>query len=153
MVQHQIRSLSSRFFFFIFHCHPCHYITTRQEDLFGGQEVTTSHYGTNFSFRKRCLGLLARNPFAKVPVLFPSCEIGVILILSELKRNNLQHLQRNFKSALSEQASNMSDSTWNSNLMFTIIRAIIIASVLYKQTKSNCETILFQHSNAQAIHE
>lgn len=62
--KHQIRRLSI-LFLLIFHCHPCHYITTRQEGLFRGQEATTSHYGTNFSPRKRCSGLFGSEPICR----------------------------------------------------------------------------------------
>lgn len=34
------------------------YITSGPEDLFREKEVTQSHYGANFSLRKRCLGRL-----------------------------------------------------------------------------------------------
>lgn len=65
----QIRSFSI-LFLLIFHCHPCHYITTRQGGLFKGQEATMSHYGTNFSDRKRCSGLFGSEPICRIACSF-----------------------------------------------------------------------------------
>ena len=55
----------------------------------------------------------------------PSGDPGVILILEWAQRNNLQHIHSaTSKVSYQRQASNVNDSIWNSNFVFTVIRGI-----------------------------
>lgn len=80
-----------------------HHAVPQGQGISSEKRKPLPHYAANFRHQEKMFGNFWPR-FQVLPALLsiPRGEAGVILVLEQAQRNNLQHIQWNFKSVLSE---------------------------------------------------